>query len=284
MYRWVWQLEAPLHIGMPPAGMLNRTRLYAPARALWGALTAELARRQSPPDYQAVGNQLRKQTRLSYLFPAQRVGEKWLAWLPEYERGKGLQWRREDRTGSVPDAQFRRWLLTTQPGTAIDSNSDTAAEGTLREHEVINYFSRWGEERNPQPVALAGYVFLANGADPSVLDIEELFVGGDIRYGLGRIRKVECSEADRFFGKQVDLKGSDPVVQTDSVLAHALPDPGADPYGAWEQLAMWDHGELKTAQLVWMPGSRAKDNSSLWRIREDGLWERTQEDNPWSAA
>jgi len=274
MYRWVWQSEAPLHIGTRPAGMLNRTRLYAPARALWGALTAELARRGSPsfPDYSQVGNQVRQQTRLSYLFPAQRVGEKWLAWLPQYEQGTGLQWWREDGTGSVPDAHFRRWLLTTRPGTAIDSNSDTAAEGTLREYEVINLWSRWGSPSSPQPVALAGYIFIDNGADQTVFDVEELFIGGDTRYGLGRIRKVECSEADRIFDKPVDLTGSDPRVRTGQVLAHALPNRAINLLGTWEQLGMWDYGEFKTAQLVWVPGSQAGDNSSLWRIREDGLW------------
>jgi hypothetical protein len=59
LFRWVWQLEGPLHVGMPPAGSINRTRLYVPARALWGALTAELARGETSPgkdpEYQAFG-------------------------------------------------------------------------------------------------------------------------------------------------------------------------------------------------------------------------------------
>ncbi|GIW70798.1 MAG: hypothetical protein KatS3mg102_0340 [Planctomycetota bacterium] len=44
LFRWTWQLESPLYVGMPPAGSLNRCRLYVPARALWGAVTAEIAR------------------------------------------------------------------------------------------------------------------------------------------------------------------------------------------------------------------------------------------------
>lgn len=38
VYRWVWQLESPLHIGLVPAGILNRTRLYIPARTMWGGI------------------------------------------------------------------------------------------------------------------------------------------------------------------------------------------------------------------------------------------------------
>jgi len=47
LYRWVWRLEAPLFLGMPPSGSLNRCRLYVPACNLWGALTAELAQRRA---------------------------------------------------------------------------------------------------------------------------------------------------------------------------------------------------------------------------------------------
>lgn len=46
LFRWVWRLEAPLHVGIPPAGSLDRCRLYLPARNLWAALTAALARQE----------------------------------------------------------------------------------------------------------------------------------------------------------------------------------------------------------------------------------------------
>lgn len=282
LYRWVWQLRSPLHIGTTPAGSLNRTRLYIPARALWGALTAELARRKSAnfPDYQETGQRLRQYCRLSYLFPAEQVSWHWRAWLPRYEEGQGLVWCREDRTDArddVPDRVFRSRLLTTRPGTAIAPDSDSAAEGTLREYEVINPWSRWSEGDDPQPVSFAGYIFLADGADPTVLDIEELFIGGDIRYGLGRIRKVECSEASSFFGKLIQLTGGDPMIRTNHVLAHALPGQNADLFGALEQLAMWDYGELKTGRLAWVPGSGVRNSSPWWHTREDGIWERTRE-------
>ncbi len=278
LYRWVWRLLSPVHIGTIPAGSLNRTRLYVPARALWGALTAELARRQSAnfPDYQNMGQRLNQHCRFSYLFPAQPVNRRWRAWLPHYEIGQGLVWRREDRTDArddVPERVFRSQLLTTRPGTAIKPDSDTAADGSLREYEVINPWSYWREGKEPQPVAFAGYVMLADGADRGVLDIEELFIGGDTRYGLGQVQKVECSQANELFGKPVDLTGKDPQVQTDQLLAHGLP--GHDPtlFGAMEQLIMWDYGTLRSVDLAWVPGSGVQNQSPRWRIREDGLWE-----------
>jgi len=277
-YQWVWQLGSPFHIGLTPAGALNRTRLYIPARALWGALTAELARRRNPgsPDYRGTGDDLRKNCRFSYLFPAQQVNGCWLAWLPRYEEGHGLVWRREDQTDAsddVPDRVFRSRLLTTRPGTAIDPSFDSAAEGSLREYEVINHWCRWVEGEDPQPVAFVGYVLLANGAHSDVLDVEELFIGGDTRYGLGRVQKVECASGADLFGKPVDLTGNDPAVQSDRVWAHVLPGPGVDLFGTLELLAMWDYGVLKAGQLGWAPGSGVRNNPPWWRIRENGLWE-----------
>ncbi|MBE3549854.1 MAG: hypothetical protein IMX03_01210 [Brockia lithotrophica] len=294
MYRWVWQLEAPLHVGMPPAGQLNRTRLYVPARTLWGALTAELARRQASsahgvPVYKEVGDKLRKKARLSYLFPAQRVDQSWRAWLPIYEFGKGLLWRREDRgredregkDNQIKEREFRRWLLTTRAGTGIDPNSDTVSEGALRENEVVNQWSFWDEKQGDfLPVYFVGYIFLSDDVDDtvkSVLDIEDLFIGGDTRYGLGRVRRVPQEEVREglFYDRSVDLQNNNPVVQSDCVWAHAsIGDSRMNPlYGAWEMLVGWDNGQLRTNELAWVPGSRV-DREVKWSIREDGLWEK----------
>ncbi|RMH35570.1 MAG: hypothetical protein D6687_00680, partial [Acidobacteria bacterium] len=112
---------------------------------------------------------------------------------------------------------------------------------------------------------------LADRAEPGVLDIQELFIGGDTRYGLGRVQKVECSQANKLFDKSVELTGANPLVQTDHVLAHALSGSDAKLLGALEQLSMWDYGKFIPSRLTWAPGSTAKD-SPRWRIQEDGFW------------
>jgi len=107
---------------MPPAGALNRCRLYVPARTLWGALTAELARlrcEDSFPgdDYKQLGEDIVDNCRFTYLYPAKKIGDKFLAWLPEYESGRGLVWQRKAGTDPLPDRKFRQLLLDTRPGT-----------------------------------------------------------------------------------------------------------------------------------------------------------------------
>jgi len=280
LFRWVWQLEAPLHVGMPPSGSLNRCRLYVPARALWGALAAEVARRTGTgfPCYAEVGEAIQRDARLTYLYPAEQAQGDWRAWLPRYESGQRLLWQREDnQDGEVlPDRVMRSRLLVARPGTAIDPTSDAAAEGSLRETECIG--QSW---RTPtgdvKPVGLVGYLLLQEGSEiqQALQEIEELFLGGDTRYGLGRVRRVAWQPASRLFGIVPDLDGPCPCLTAERVLAHAsVPDEAATLSGDLEALAWWDRGQLRTAhdpQPYWRPGSAAPTRLR-WRIEESGLW------------
>lgn len=201
LFRWVWRLEAPLFIGMPPAGALNRCRPYVPARVLLGAVTAEISRARSGesfPDYGKLAWEIALNCRFTYLFPAEKRGEEFRVWLPKFEGMRGLQWRCDGGDGeSLPDRDFRRRLLDSRPGTAIAPESDSAAEGTLRETECINPWWRDSSGRGGEHgrVFLLGYVFLRrNGFRRRIENTDTLFLGGDTRYGLGKIRRVDWCE------------------------------------------------------------------------------------------
>lgn len=287
LHRWVWLLEAPVFVGAPPAGALNRCRPYVLARGVWGALTSESAQAGANgfPDYQQRGNSLHQRARFTYLYPAARVNGVWRAWLPEYAPGTGLVWRREDSgrspNGTVQDRQFRRWLIDARPGTAIDADSDTAAEGSLRETECVMTNWRTGSPSSGEPVALAGYVFLR---DISASDLEAttasdleattvLFVGGDTRYGLGRLRRVEFENADTVFGAKPVPAGGEPVVATSRLLGHGIS--SREAYGAKEALTGWDRTASDPLMSIaiprWAPGSRTREEVA-WKIDSEGTW------------
>lgn len=285
LFRWMWRLESPLFVGAPPAGALNRCRLYVPARAVWGAVTAELARREGidarvdGQKYRSVGDELRKNVRFSYLYPAESLGGRWLAWLPEYRRGGGLVWVREDDANrAVADRGFRRWLLWTRPATAIDPDNDSALEDSLRETECIEPYWRRGEDP-PKPVAMVGYVFIRDDSAirKDMLAIQTLFIGGDTRYGLGRLEQITCKVENSAFGKNVELGREEPVVQSTVALAHTRAQEVAM-IGALESLMVWDSGKQMalngSAIPLWTPGSRpVESNGSVWvRIDEQGIW------------
>ena len=287
LFRWVWRLEAPLFIGMSPAGALNRCRPYVPARALWGAVTAEIARLKSGesfPNYEGVGGEVKRSCRFTYLFPAEKRDGRFLAWLPKFEKEKGLRWCLQDCGKSWSDRDFRRRLLDSRPGTAIVPESDSALEGSLRHTECI---SPWWRDSNSQgetaaPVLLLGYVFWQDSDRHRQLqDIETLFIGGDTRYGLGKIRRIDMSSSDdNVFGKPVRPDREHPEIGSDIVLGHAPEDGGTEEMrGAKELLGGWDRNSpWKGGKRAWAPGScdtnHTDEKPVYWSIDREGYWAR----------
>ncbi len=281
--RWIWRLEAPLFIGMPPAGALNRCRPYVPARVLWGAVTAEISRsrnRESFPDYGKLGWEIALNCRFTYLYPTEKSGDEFLVWMPKYEKVKGVHWYRQDGKESLSDRDFRHRLLDSRPGTAIAPETDSASEGTLRETECINpwWHASSGCQEEPIPMLLLGYVFLRNNGFRRQLDnIDTLFVGGDTRYGLGKICRVgwhDLSGDSSVFGKPVHLDKENPEIQSDIVWGHALED-GRTPIqgmqGMKELLGGWEQGSPWKGALTWAPGS-SLERSATWSIDNYGYW------------
>lgn len=283
LYRWVWRLEAPLYVGMPPAGVLSRCRLYVPARNVWAVFTAELAQRRmgsNPTDlgeYEQVGEKLREACRFSYLYPAEWGDGKSMAWLPRFEQSKGLYWTQEGKPESISDAAMRRRLLDARPGTAIEPSAGSAAEGSLHETELITPWWRNSSESELHPLAMAGYLFCRdNKISDDLHAINEIYLGGDTRYGLGKMVRARIEATTQLFDNNTRLDGDEPQVYTAIVLAHAeAGKPRGSIMGALERLGGWDIGMLKPMgdTPLWVPGSHSMNSGDLWwRIREDGIW------------
>lgn len=272
MYRWVWVPQSPVHMGAAPAGMLNRTRLYVPARAIWGAVVAEQARRTTTdfPDYQHWGTQVRQMARFSYLYPAEQTSHGWKAWLPHYEESRGLVWRREDSAQECLDHEFRLRVLSTQTGTAIEPDTDTASEATLREFELVS--RHWQRTQNPSAIGFLGYIFIKEDSQ-DFLDVNFLMLGGDTRYGWGWVRQTSCEREDKFFGFQVDLSAAEPIIHTRTLLAHTLPDKSVEIRGNYEYLIGWDRCEdkLYAGGILWVPGSCCTSEVRV-SVDEEGKW------------
>lgn len=207
----------------------------------------------------------------------------WRAWLPSYRNGLGLAWVREDQPGqAVSDRRFRRRLLSTRPGTSIDASTDSADDGSLRETECLE--PRWRDARGHDvgPVAMVGYAFIrtakANDKYPAARrrlnEVDTLFIGGDTRYGLGRLRRVafDLVKQGDAFGGAVTLDAEAPQVLASTAWAHARAQTSLS--GALEVLGGWDRGSLRnldpTAPL-WQPGS-CSASPLRWSIETDGSW------------
>lgn len=285
--RWVWRLEAPLYIGMPPAGSLNRCRPYVPARAVHGALAAEFARAKVDdasrlPDYGKLGYELGNQCRFTYLYPAKQIeDDDYSPWLPCFKKDTVLQWECVATREALSNRVFRRCLLDARPGVSIAPDSDSAADGQLWETECLSQWWRDpdGRQETPEPVFLLGYVFLKDGAFQRCLrECTVLFLGGDSRYGLGKVRQASwtpLTNDQSVFGASVTYSENGPVLRTRRILGHEKVCPQATNgkrRGKQEIVGGWNIDGALEDGLSWAPGSCSTD-VARWSIDRFGYWE-----------
>ncbi len=234
-----------------------------------------------------MGKTLAQDIRLTYLFPGECVEKKWLAWLPRYTDGRGLVWRREDdasdpEDSGIEDRVFRRRLVTSRASTAIDPRSDAAADGSLRETECVADRWRHSGTRIGTRVAMIGYAFVREGAQFSPTQGSIVHIGGDVRYGLGRLTCASFAKDERVFGRMVDRERENPRIFSSNVLAHAAAplDDDGEPHGAFETLSGWNQDQGRLAALdegrpLWAPGSwwtRELRWELRWEITSYGIW------------
>jgi len=210
-YKLVYQAKSPIHIGYSTLGFIQRTRYYIPGRALWGAITANLARAHflSRPGeisraYQDVGEAVKQHIKLSYFYPTLDP-EKPL--LPQFT-SEGLKF------GGYLQHDFESLFISAYGQTAVEPQNNTAEEGSLHETEFIS--STVETKGEQKPVFFLGYIIPNDGE--SILSnssnwkiewnslreaIKEIFVGGERKYGFGRLilhedRRLEKDKEDKY--------------------------------------------------------------------------------------
>lgn len=176
LYRLVFRLRSPLHVGWGKIGNVQRTRPYLTGRSFWGGLTMRLTRlrhgRAGPVSdsalYRAVGDELNRTLAWTYFYPAlRRDGDVRVHW----------PW--------TEARDFAPRFLGSYSSTALVYPHQAAAEATLHEVEFISPHTL---ERETQPVYLAGYVFARGDAADDWRDACRLLqFGGERSYGWGDV-------------------------------------------------------------------------------------------------
>jgi hypothetical protein len=158
-YCLTYRIQSPVHIGCHKLGMIQRTRLYVPGKAIWGAASSQLTRllfrQPNAAQYAVVGDLLRRHCRFTYFFPAFRPDQ---PLLPSWDRG-GLRYKTFDKEQDCSEDELVHCLVSTFASTAIDPFSGAAEEASLHELEFL------APRRldNGSVVFLVGYVFIARG-------------------------------------------------------------------------------------------------------------------------
>ena len=221
IYRVVFRLRSPLHIGCGKVGNLQRTRPYVTGRVLWGALTMRLKRDAAngrgpatdSQEYQRVREEVHRSLAYTYFYPATKT-----------ERAYDVAWPWLD------EGRFRRRFLSSYSGTALSYPQQSAGAGMLHEVEFISPRTLdMGE-----PVFLIGYVFEKEACPLAWKEAcKRLQLGGERGYGWGDLERVEVSEhsGEDLFDEKAMFNGigEQPVISVQAneslpkhLLAHAL--------------------------------------------------------------
>ncbi|NLF01738.1 MAG: hypothetical protein GX601_12255 [Anaerolineales bacterium] len=284
-FRVTYELWSSLHVGYHRVGNLERTRYYLPARNLWGAVTERLTRAGfstkdvSEGDYPGVGAWVQKHCAFTYFYVCEGNGH---VLAPQYTE-RGLCY------GALSMAEFERRYLGSHVTTALDAATTSAESGSLHEVEFIAPHAQDGLRTQ-----LRGLVFLDETARNILGDesrwgewLGELQVGGERRYGFGRLRHpefIELIEDNPTWEKCSFVLGNDrPRVQTQSgvsLLAHVRAD-GVAARGQIEPL-VWRETDrsdstrfgvrLTSAAVCWAPGS-VLEQPATFTVKPSGIWE-----------
>ncbi len=284
-------LRAPLHVGLRQVGTLQQTRRYVPARALRGAVTAQLTRALGSKDYIGVGRFLDEHLAYGYLFPAMDVAEP-LA--PGYCQGQ----LRYGPNGGLSEAAFDRLLIDSRGRAPITAETRTVADGLLHEVEFLLPGTRATADRPSQSVQLVGNLYwresgpafnldsgwtvsIATDGDLPVIEVDtqrlpvvdllgRVELGGELGDGFGRVGRPRLKATGVAAGSEprpvVTLTGGQ------AVPAH-LDATGTNATGVLEPLigretrqgssGRAQFGQNVTrARVCWVPGSRLPDGPS----------------------
>lgn len=196
-YRLVYQLKSSLHIGWHTLGYINLTRHYIPGKNMWASFTDNLTRSKKEEKglggYEKYGKLLKDGALLSYFYPSFDAVK---PLLPRYT-DKGLFYGAE----KMPVSEFEKLSISSFGKTAIMPESNTKLDESLHEMEFI--------APRFDSIYFIGYVFIAENATGPALDSEvintifnEIFVGGERKYGWGRLKLYgrPTEAAGKFFG------------------------------------------------------------------------------------
>jgi len=287
-YRLVYQAKSPIHIGWHTLGYIKLTRYYIPGKNMWGAFTANMTRVGEDKKigaYEDYGKEVfNKDIFISYFYPALFNKQDLQVILPQYIP-KGLLY------GKYNKEDFEKLFVKSYGQTAVLPESNTAEDESLHESEFIAPViedERTGEQ---MPVYFVGYVFMKDDTktkdnksigwddkEISLRDIvQEIFVGGDRKYGWGRLvmdeEKTKDNGVTNLFDNELILDEAELKVKIRSgnpIPAHLPINSDLKVKGDIEPLIGREWGEIKDNEgithigfgqrisdvnICWMPGS-----------------------------
>ncbi len=188
-YKLIFKQLQPLHIGVGSYGIISETRIFIPGWTIWGALT-KAYNLQFHYDLSKNQELFKK---ISCFYPCfNEEGNNPL--LPNYKKG-------EFYLGDYSETEFRAKFVDTFVSTAIVPASRMAKDESLHEINIIlpGAKSDFLEDKKEKQLYWVGMLNIEEDKKIEFLKENELeiIVGGDSRYGFGKIKLVKIGSIDK---------------------------------------------------------------------------------------
>ena len=208
-YKVIYKQIEPIHIGAGSYGVINDTRIFIPGWTMWGALTNAygISNNWKDEDYKDDDNK-RLFENITCFYPLGLLKDdknekcRILKPKPNYKNG-------EFYLGNMSEKEFRKKFVTTYLSTAINPTTLNAQDESLHEIDVIL----------PKDIFWVGYLEI----DDENKIPKEIYVGGEIRYGFGKMKLQDVKEEEENYPYEVKKGIYQDVYEKDSPLQNYLP-------------------------------------------------------------
>ncbi len=278
-YRIIFKLNSPLHTGHRKIGNLMQTRSYVPGKNLWAAITARITRDNGSNNYKKTGKEINEKFRFSYFWPAispdNTEVKKWddlttyfTFDVHDYSNLSKIYPVKKDSNKKPFDYLF----LGSYASTSLNYERYGAEEGSLHEVEFISPVTR-----DKRQVYLVGSIWVKDSLSDDIKNwkksIKIISIGGEQKYGWGRLELIECNEAQ---SNPLFKPGLDYFEWEGYLPAHIDSDGTKELQGSLEPLVGWEtkednSQEVSNAKIAFIPGINIK-NKENFKIIENGLW------------
>lgn len=253
-YKLEFRQVTPLHIGQYNYGVLSETRIFIPGWTIWGALVNHYGQFEGGRDQDFEAGKKIFET-VTCLFPMLK-GKQEVILFPGYKNGRYY-------FGEYTEDLFRAEATDVSISTSIRPDVLSAKDESLHEIEVI-----LPKLKNKKQLYWAGMLALnekeIKNVNPFLEEGIEIIVGGDSRYGFGRLilnsKLIEAGNKD-LEDWNIGLKGNPSLNK--SLRNYAIPLEGYIAEGKIEHvITELDFSkatpEIKESKIVIVPGSKLK--------------------------
>ena len=234
-YKLIFKQLQPIHIGANSYGVIKETRIFIPGITMWGALTNAYFKKNGEYNETLFEN-------ITCFYPMIDGAVLY----PRYENG-------EFYLGYCSEQEFRKNFTTTYLSTSINPLSLNAKDESLHEFDVVLP----KDKQNQKELFWVGYLKI----DDKNKIPNEIYIGGESRYGLGLMR-LEESKEESYPYKVIKGKYKDNNYLKDKPLSNFLEFRNSIKFeGEIELLSEFDffkgaRPEVKQANFYIKPGSK----------------------------